>query len=118
MPGPERFPQRERLTRQRDYLFIYRHGRKRVGDAFICYVVRRTGQGRKMGSAVSRKVGSAVVRNRVKRYIREIYRKHRGLMPEDAHLVVVARPASAGLDYPACEARLCRLLQPGDATDA
>lgn len=110
MPGQFQFPRQERLTRKRDYEAVYEHGRKRVGRAFVCYVVRREGQGRKIGWAISRKIGKAVVRNRLKRYMREIYRKHRAEIPEDLQVVLVARPASAELNYTECEQAIWRLL--------
>lgn len=99
MPGNQRFPTHERLTRRQDFLFLYEHGEKVVGRSFVLHVVRREGQGRKFGVAVSRKVGSAVVRNRVKRYLREIYRTHRAQMDDDLHVVIVARPVSARLTF-------------------
>ncbi|MDD5708754.1 MAG: ribonuclease P protein component, partial [Kiritimatiellae bacterium] len=114
VPGPESFPRCERLTRRSDFEQIYLGGEKQVGGAFVCYVVRRAGQGRKMGCTVSRKVGGAVVRNRVKRYLREIYRTHRQRLPEDVHMVIVARPSCVGLSYQQCEAAVRRLLEKGD----
>ncbi len=113
VPGQNKFPRRERLTRQSEYLDVYRNGEKQVGRAFICYAVRRHGQGRKLGIAVSRKVGKAVVRNRLKRYIRETYRTHRLHLAEDAHIVFVARPAAAAFDYTACEHAIRQLLRKG-----
>ncbi len=113
MPGQERFPRNEHLTRKRDFVQAYDEGEKWVGESFLCFVVRRTGQGRKMGCAVSYKVGNAVVRNRVKRYIREVYRKHRAELLDDIHLVIVARPAGARLSYPQCEESLRQLFQKG-----
>lgn len=110
MPGSQSYPRRERLTRRSEYLRIYETGTKRVGRAFICYMARQEGQGRKLGYAVSRKVGSAVVRNRIKRYLREIYRRNRGEWSDDLYLVVVARPACAELDYHQCEAALRKLV--------
>jgi ribonuclease P protein component len=65
--------------------------------------------------AVSRKVGKAVVRNRIKRYIREIYRTHRAELPEDVHLVVVARPAAARLNYAQALQAIRQLLPQGTA---
>jgi len=94
-------------------LHAYQHGNKRVGRAFVCYVARRDGQGSKIGCVVSRKVGGAVVRNRIKRYIREAYRTHRSSLGPDAHVVIVARPASAALDYNQCEATIRQLFQEG-----
>ncbi len=114
MPGPQGFPRRERLTRKSEFKTVFERGRKRVGRAFICYVVRREGQGRKLGLAVSRKVGSSVVRNRVKRYLREIYRTQRAQLPEDMYVVIVARPEAATLSYHECRDAIWRLLNAGD----
>lgn len=116
MPGPYGFPRRERLTRKRDYEVVFRKGRKRVGPAFICYVARREGEGRKFGLAVSRKVGSAVVRNRVKRFLREFYRTHRAQLARDAQIVVVARPEAAALNFHQCTEAMRRLLKPGESS--
>ncbi|HIJ64751.1 MAG TPA: ribonuclease P protein component [Candidatus Hydrogenedentes bacterium] len=113
MPGQHKFPRHERLTRKRDFAEAYARGAKRVGRDFIGYVVRREGQGRKFGCAVSRKIGGAVVRNRVKRYLREAYRTHRNEFADDAHLVVVARPSAAKLSYHQCEAAMKRLFRQG-----
>ena len=66
-----------------------------------------------MGLAVSRKVGKAVTRNRIKRYLREFYRTHRPQLTKSCHMVVVARPAAANLDYAACAEAMRRLLQRG-----
>ncbi len=50
---------------------------------------------RRLGLVVGRRVGTAVVRNRVKRYVRGWFREHRELLPEGADLVVVARGGAA-----------------------
>ena len=115
MPGRQKYPRAERLTRKTDFERTYAEGRKRVGRDFICHVVRREGQGRKFGYAVSRKVGGAVRRNRVKRYLREAYRRHRNEFGADVHMVVVARPSAAQLTYQQCEAAIQRLLREGVA---
>ena len=110
----ERFPRRERLTRRSDFLHAYKEGKRWTSGPFVCYVVRQTGQGRKLGCAVSRKVGRAVVRNRVKRYIREVYRKHRSLLIDDIHLVVVAQATSGQAGCNECAAAMQRIFQKGD----
>ena len=113
MPDRQDFPRAERLTRRREYQYVYQHGVKRVGRGFIVFTVRRPEEGRKLGRAVSRKVGNAVVRNRVRRYIREVYRRHKSAWPGDLQMVVVARPASAAWTCQQCEAELLRLLSEG-----
>jgi ribonuclease P protein component len=111
--GKYAFPRQERLRTRREYLRVYGEGAKWVGPAFICYVARGEGQDRKFGFAVSQKVGKAVVRNRVKRYLREIYRTHRPYLAGDAQLVIVARAPSAKLDFHQSRDAVRRLFRKG-----
>lgn len=114
MPGDYTFPRSERILQSAEFERAFQQGEKLVCGAFVCYVVRQTGQGRKLGCVVSRRVGGAVVRNRLKRYIREAYRLHRPNLADDVHLVVVARQAAARMRYGECAEALCRLLRKGD----
>lgn len=113
MPGQASYPKGERLTTRREYVEVYRMGTKAVAGPFICYVVRREGQGRKFGMSVPRRVGGAVVRNRVKRYLREVYRTNRARLADDARIVIVARPGAAALDYHGCAEAVTRLFRKG-----
>ncbi len=98
MLAPYTLPARARLHTRREFDFVFREGRKLVGSAYICYVARQPETGTKLGMAVSRKVGNAVVRNRLKRHIREFFRMHRAQLPAGTHLVVVARRRAAGFE--------------------
>jgi ribonuclease P protein component len=53
----------------------------------------------RFGVTVSRKVGNAVLRNKVKRWIRESCRRMQHRLPVGADLVIVARPSAAGAGY-------------------
>ena len=99
----ERLPRAARVRLRSDYLAIQNRGR-RVGGANLL-VFALAGSGR-MGITVSRKVGGAVVRNRVKRWIRECYRRGRSAFPGTVDFVVVARPSAAAAD----QVGLCREL--------
>jgi ribonuclease P protein component len=105
------FPKSERLTRRSAYLRVYDQGSKRVGRYFICHVERHGEQQRKFGMAVSRRVGGAVVRNRVKRYLREIYRRERASLTDGFHLVLVARSSAADLNFHQCGKEIQRMLR-------
>ncbi len=70
-------PRQARLTRSRDFKEVSRRGsRLRAPPLLVKALARREGRSR-MGLAVSRQVGSAVVRNRWRRAIREAFRLNR-----------------------------------------
>jgi ribonuclease P protein component len=58
---------------------------------------RGASSGPRLGVTVSRKVGGAVVRNRVKRTLREWFRRTRSQLPDGTDWVVIARSAAAGV---------------------
>lgn len=105
------FPKAHRVTRKSEYDQIFAQGEKAVGRHFVCYWTRQCGQGCKLGLVVSRKVGKATVRNRVKRQLREFFRLHRSEMPPDVQLVIIARPSSATLGFHQCAATMRQILE-------
>jgi len=64
----------------------------------------------RLGLTVSRRVGGAVVRNRVKRRIREWFRSRCELLSSGLDLVVIARPSARRLDGHALHRELTKLL--------
>jgi ribonuclease P protein component len=85
------------LRRRTDFLAIQNRGRRVAGTHLLLFA--QAGPGR-FGVTVSRKVGVAVVRNRVKRWLRECFRRGvRARLPAGLDVVVVARPAAAGAGY-------------------
>ena len=64
-----------------------------------------------MGVTVSKKVGTAVQRNRVKRRIREWFRCNQAVLPLDGALVVIARRGAAGLEVAETNRELGSLLR-------
>ena len=83
---------------------------KTAADSRLALYVRRNGQkGNRLGFTVSTKVGRAVVRNRVRRRLREIYRLHEGGMASGCDVVVVARVRAASSDYHQLEKSFLRL---------
>ena len=98
MTGPARegFPKAARIRRRREYLALGRTARRRYTAHFVVLCERRDGESR-LGVTVSRKVGDAVVRNRVKRRVREAFRRDpRRLLPNH-DIVVIAKPGAATL---------------------
>ncbi|MFA4964805.1 MAG: ribonuclease P protein component [Thermoleophilia bacterium] len=87
---------RPRLSRSSDFQRIYRQGSSTASRFLVLYSFRRPAdagaEGPRLGLSVSKKLGGAVVRNRVKRLLREAYQGCAGHLAEEYDLVVIARP--------------------------
>lgn len=96
-----RFTRSDRLRISRDFQRVSRQGRRLASRDFVVLVAvsRASASGapggteptRRLGITASRKVGNAVTRNRVKRGVREWFRRSRGRMRADTDVVVIAR---------------------------
>ena len=83
---------------------------KSAADSRLALYVRRNGQtANRLGLTVSTKVGRAVVRNRVRRRLREIYRLHEDGLALGCDVVVAARTLAASSDYHQLEKSFLRL---------
>src|SRR5438093_1431466 len=86
-PGapPETFPRAARLTRRPDFLTVQERGRRVSGSSYLLLALARPGAPEgaraRLGITVSKKVGKAAVRNQVKRWVRESYRRMSDLAP-------------------------------------
>ena len=129
-PPGEGFGPSARLRRRQDFVRCYRHGRKKHGAFSSLHFHRRKplegpslesptpggaesseSHETRLGITASRKVGKAVVRHRVKRRVREIFRRwpqRSSLGPVD--IVVHLKPAAAGAGFEEFERELQRLL--------
>ena len=95
-PHGEGFPKAARVRRRWEYLALGRRGRRRHAAHFVVLAAPRSGSSR-LGVTVSRKVGGAVVRNRVKRRVRELFRRHPMRLLAGHDVVVIAKPGAGDL---------------------
>jgi len=111
-PRRFRFPATRRLKRSRDFERVRKEGRTVRGALLTLGVLRLEGEtGFKVGIVTSRRLGGAVVRNRVRRRLREIMRRRQHEVVAGVWLVVIARPPAAGATSAMLEKEWQRLTQ-------
>lgn len=113
MPGssPCSFPKAERLLRRSDFLKIQASSRSLKTSCFtLLHSANDLGHPR-IGITVSTSVGPSVMRNRIKRWIREFYRNHKKAFPEGLDFVFIAKPKASELDHGALYDELERLMK-------
>jgi ribonuclease P protein component len=99
-PTGGRSPKRRRLSRSAEFERVYRQGRSKANRFLVLYAFPREDEqpsaaeteGPRLGLSVSRRVGGAVDRTRVKRVLREAFWAEAERLPVGADYVVVARP--------------------------
>ena len=104
-PSGGRSPKRRRLSRSAEFERVYRQGRSKANRHLVLYAFPRpddpapeaAADGPRLGLSVSRRVGGAVDRTKVKRLLREAFWAEAERLPPESDYVVVARPDSREL---------------------
>ena len=106
------FSKARRLTRASEYERVKRDGLVRRGKllALSAATVDKSGLCR-VGFITSRRLGSAVARNRVRRRLREIVRRHQHDLRQDLWIVLIAKRDAANASYRALEDEWLRLAR-------
>ncbi len=99
VPGSYAFPKERRLRARREFLAV-QHAGRRVHTTHFVLIVGRGPDGSapaRLGVTVTKKIGTAVRRNRVKRLVREAFRLDPSLLPAGIDLVVLAKEGAPEL---------------------
>jgi ribonuclease P protein component len=96
MPGGrEQFPKSARLRKRPEFLKLARTGRKFHSAHFIILSGSNDRHETRLGITVTSKVGNAVARNRIKRSLREFFRRHRFELGTGLDFLVIAKASAA-----------------------
>ena len=100
----------ERLRHRKDFDLAFRNGSRRQTKNFTI-ILRANGlEFSRLGVTVGKKVGNAVKRNRVKRYLREFFRLHKHKLPPSHDVVIIAKRDAATLAYQDVREELAAVL--------
>lgn len=101
----------EKLRKRWEFERVYSEGRKFVNDIFVIYIAPNDLGINRLGIAVSKKLGKAVKRNRVRRLIRESFRLLEGRLREGFDIVVVGRSPAVGMKCQQIQAAMWELFR-------
>jgi len=107
--GTASFTKADRLRRRSDYLRVQAQGKRLHTRHFGVTLAPPEVPASRLGLVVTRRFGKAVKRNRMKRLLREFFRRHKGRLPH-RDLVIMAKKGAETLSFSQVEQELGRLL--------
>ena len=100
---------KEHLRSNRDFQNVYKTGKSYANKYLVIYVVENGLDVNRIGISVSKKVGNSVVRHRLTRQLREIYRLHEVVSNSGLDMVIVLRNAAKDKEYKELESAYLHL---------
>lgn len=110
----EALPKERRLAKRREFVLVYDTGRKHFSRYAVLFFAPNGLSHSRIGITATKKTGNANVRNRLKRWTREIYRRQReplGIDPSGLDIVVNVKPSAVTTTFEDYDRDLTRALQ-------
>ena len=101
-----------RLKKRKDFRRVFRAGTSVANRQFVLYTYKRIDEEiPRIGISISRKIGKAVVRNRIKRLIKEVVRHWTDQIHPQMDLILIVRNPVVGLEYKEVESSLRHVMK-------
>lgn len=101
-----------RLAKREDFNKVYRNRKSLANHQFVLYYMKQPAVSKfRLGISVSKKIGNAVVRNRLRRVVKEIIRHHESLITTNIDFILIARKPVAKMEYKDIEKSIIHLLK-------
>jgi len=112
--GSEALPKTKRLAKRAEFLRVYEKGQKIVSRYVVLFFAANGLPHSRIGITATKKLGKANIRNRLKRWTREVYRRQRepiGIDQRSLDVVVNVKPNAADASFDDYSRDLGRALQ-------
>lgn len=101
-----------RLRKNQDFQLVFKKGTSVANRQLVLYVYKNPETKHfRVGISVSKKIGRAVVRNKIKRRLKEIVRSHAQHIPPGVDLILIVRAQAVGLTYQELSGSFIHLLK-------
>lgn len=91
---------KQRIKKNEEFQRVFKHGKSFANRQFVVYVCDAPDQQEfRIGLSVSKKIGNAVMRNRIKRYIRQSFFEMKEELLQDRDYIIIARHPAAKYDF-------------------
>jgi ribonuclease P protein component len=107
----QEYPREARLVQKAQFDAVYRAGKRRSSSHFTAFVKANDLPQSRFGFSIKKALGGAVVRNRIRRRLREIARLHREEIPAGWDIVIHPKSSVAKVPFEALTADFFRLLK-------
>lgn len=103
---------RQRIKKNEEFQKVFKKGKSFANRQFVVYCMKKEQQQQfRIGLSVGKKVGNAVTRNQVKRYIRQAFLELKDDLKQDMDYVIIARSGAASLDFHNTKKSLVHVLK-------
>jgi len=101
-----------RIKKNEEFQAVFKKGKSFANKQFVIYVLRKEEHPHfRIGLSVSKKIGNAVMRNKIKRYIREIFYELNNDIDHNNDYVIIARKPVSDMDYHEIRKSLIHVLK-------
>ena len=101
-----------RVKKNTEFQEVFKHGKSFANRQFVVYVLKKKNRKHfRIGLSVSKKLGNAVKRNEIKRYIRQVFLELKEDIPPGYDYIIIARKPAAEMNYHEVKKSLIHVLK-------
>ncbi|MGM7723388.1 ribonuclease P protein component [Metabacillus sp. Hm71] len=101
-----------RIKKNEDFQAVFKHGKSIANRQFVIYIMQNPEEKEfRIGLSVSKKIGNAVTRNRIKRLIRQVFLEDKHKIASGKEYIIIARKPAADMGYHEVKSSLNHLFR-------